>query len=41
MPVIEFPWRIMFGTIATFAVAVLFPTTQQQQDEHEARGAEQ
>ncbi|MGC4014031.1 MAG: sodium:solute symporter [Luteolibacter sp.] len=26
MPVIEFPWRIMFGTIVTFAVAVCFRT---------------
>ncbi|MFD0895285.1 sodium:solute symporter [Luteolibacter ambystomatis] len=26
MPVIEFPWRIMFGTIVTFAVAVSFRT---------------
>ncbi len=25
MPVIEFPWRIMFGTVTTFAVAVMFP----------------
>ncbi|MDB6118114.1 MAG: hypothetical protein JWO08_1895, partial [Verrucomicrobiaceae bacterium] len=36
MPVIEFPWRIMFGTITTFGIAVLFPTNQRQQDEHEA-----
>jgi SSS family solute:Na+ symporter len=26
MPVIEFPWRIMFGTIVTFGVAVCFRT---------------
>jgi hypothetical protein len=25
LPVIEFPWRIMFGTVTTFAVAVAFP----------------
>ena len=25
VPVIEFPWRIMFGTIVTFLVAVSFP----------------
>ncbi|MBX7211483.1 MAG: sodium:solute symporter [Verrucomicrobiaceae bacterium] len=25
-PVIEFPWRIMFGTIVTFVIAALFPT---------------
>jgi solute:Na+ symporter, SSS family len=24
MPIIEFPWRIMFGTIATAAVALCF-----------------
>jgi hypothetical protein len=24
MPVIEFPWRVMAGTLATFSVAVLF-----------------
>lgn len=28
VPVIEFPWRIMFGTIVTFAVAVAFRTPQ-------------
>ena len=27
MPVIEFPWRIAFGTVATFAVAVCFRTS--------------
>ena len=32
MPVIEFPWRIMFGTIVTFAIAVLFPTPPHQLD---------
>jgi SSS family transporter len=26
MPVVEFPWRIFFGTIVTFAVAVCFKT---------------
>lgn len=30
MPVIEFPWRIMFGTITTFAVAVMFPNRQRE-----------
>jgi hypothetical protein len=24
MPVVEFPWRIFFGTVVTFAVAVGF-----------------
>jgi hypothetical protein len=24
LPVIEFPWRIMFGTVTTFAVAICF-----------------
>ena len=27
MPVVEFPWRIFFGTVVTFSVAVLFPTS--------------
>ncbi|MDB6140824.1 MAG: sss: transporter solute:sodium symporter (sss) family [Verrucomicrobiaceae bacterium] len=35
MPVIEFPWRIMFGTVTTFVIAVLFRTSQAQQREHE------
>jgi len=26
MPIIEFPWRVMAGTIATFSVAILFKT---------------
>lgn len=26
VPVIEFPWRILFGTVVTFSVAALFPT---------------
>ena len=30
MPVIEFPWRIMFGTVVTFTIAVLFPTPPHQ-----------
>jgi hypothetical protein len=24
MPVVEFPWRIFFGTVVTFSVAVSF-----------------
>jgi Na+/proline symporter len=28
MPVIEFPWRVMAGTVATFSVAVLFRDKQ-------------
>lgn len=32
VPVIEFPWRIMFGTIVTFTIAVLFPTPPHQLD---------
>ena len=28
LPVIEFPWRVMFGTIVTFLVAVSFPSRQ-------------
>jgi hypothetical protein len=30
MPVIEFPWRIAFGTVTTYAVAVLFATPEKQ-----------
>ena len=26
MPEIEFPWRILFGTVATFTVALCFRT---------------
>jgi SSS family solute:Na+ symporter len=26
LPVIEFPWRVMFGTIVTFLIAVCFRT---------------
>jgi solute:Na+ symporter, SSS family len=31
MPIIEFPWRIMFGTLTTFSVAMLFPTPLEKQ----------
>ena len=34
MPVIEFPWRIMFGTIVTFAVAVTFRTPDATREAH-------
>ena len=40
IPVIEFPWRIMFGTITTFSIALLFRTNQRQQDEHEANASD-
>jgi len=30
LPVIEFPWRIAFGTVVTYAVAVCFRTPRQQ-----------
>lgn len=30
IPVIEFPWRVMFGTILTFSIAVLFRTPESQ-----------
>ena len=36
MPVIEFPWRIAFGTVTTYAVAVLFRTPELQVLEEEA-----
>jgi len=31
MPIIEFPWRIMFGTITTFTVAMMFRTPAERQ----------
>ena len=31
MPVIEFPWRIMFGTITTFSIAMMFRTPIERQ----------
>lgn len=30
LPVVEFPWRIMFGTVVTFSVAILFKTKASQ-----------
>ncbi len=30
LPTIEFPWRITFGTILTFGIAVWFPTPREQ-----------
>ena len=40
LPVIEFPWRILFGTVATFSVAVWFPTPRAQVDHLRARTEE-
>ena len=37
LPVIEFPWRIAFGTVVTFAVALCFRTPPEQLRE-DARG---
>jgi hypothetical protein len=31
MPVVSFPWRIFFGTIVTFAVAMCFKTPLEKQ----------
>jgi solute:Na+ symporter, SSS family len=31
MPIIEFPWRIMFGTITTFTIAMMFRTPIERQ----------
>jgi SSS family transporter len=31
MPIIEFPWRIMFGTMTTFAIAMMFRTPVEKQ----------
>ena len=30
LPIIEFPWRIMFGTLVTFGIAVCFRTPHEQ-----------
>ena len=32
LPEIAFPWRIAFGSIITFAIAILFPTSPSQQE---------
>jgi solute:Na+ symporter, SSS family len=32
LPVLAFPWRIAFGSVITFFIAVLFPTPQSQRD---------
>lgn len=32
LPAIAFPWRIAFGSIVTFAIAILFPTPRSQQE---------
>lgn len=32
MPVIEFPWRILFGTVVTFSVAMMFATPLAKQE---------
>lgn len=34
MPEIEFPWRILFGTVVTFVVAVSFRTGEQAKKDH-------
>lgn len=38
IPTISFPWRVMFGTIATFTVAVLFPSQKLEKDERATAG---
>ena len=40
LPRIAFPWRITFGTVATFLVAMLFPTPASQVAEAAARLAQ-
>ncbi len=40
MPTIEFPWRITFGTIATFLVALCFATPEAQLEKARQRLAE-
>jgi SSS family transporter len=32
LPAIAFPWRIAFGSVITFSIAVLFPTSREQQE---------
>jgi SSS family transporter len=32
LPEIAFPWRIAFGSVITFAIAILFPTSKAQQE---------
>jgi hypothetical protein len=32
LPEIAFPWRIAFGSVITFAIAILFPTPRAQQE---------
>jgi hypothetical protein len=42
LPEIEFPWRIAFGSIITFCIAILFPTPAAQQElarKHVEQGA--
>ena len=40
LPTIEFPWRVLFGTVASFAVAVCFRTPAEQIENTRARNAE-
>lgn len=32
LPEIAFPWRIAFGSVITFSIAILFPTPPAQQE---------
>jgi len=32
LPEIAFPWRILFGTLVTFSIAILFPTPRTRQE---------
>jgi SSS family transporter len=32
LPEIAFPWRIAFGSVITFSIAILFPTSETQQE---------
>ena len=40
LPIMEFPWWICFGTIVTFAVAMLFPTGRKR-EEFRKRGSQE
>jgi Na+/proline symporter len=41
MPAIEFPWRIMFGTLLTFGIAICFRTPREQVEKARAHVGEQ
>ncbi len=36
LPIVEFPWRIAFGTVVTFLVAICFRTSHEQREKMQA-----